>query len=374
LTNPQCVITLYLKGLTLFSSMFWGEGVKRAMSVVLNERGKKVLEFIIMDYICSPEPVGSRTICKRYGIQLSPATVRNVMADLEDLGFLFQPHTSAGRIPTDKAFRFYIDEILDVQSLNQTEREKIRRKYRISQYDIPEIMKETSRILSGLSHYTGVVLSPKIASTIFKHIQFIRLSIDQILAVFVASTGAVQNKIIQMDNNLSQDELDKISRYLNEMLEGLTLAQVREKILKEMEGERIAYDRLMKQALKLGHRAFSSHEENELYIDGKMNILDEPEFANIEKMKSLFRAFEEKNLLITLLDKCLAGEGVQVAIGSETECSEMEACSLVSSPYGRMDRTSGILGILGPRRMNYSRVIPLVEYTAQLLTEILESE
>jgi len=344
------------------------------MSVVLNERFKKVLELIIMDYICSPEPVGSRTICKRYGIQLSPATVRNVMADLEDLGFLLQPHTSAGRIPTDKAFRFYIDEILDVQSLNRTEREKIRRKYRISQYDIPEIMKETSRILSGLSHYTGVVLTPKMASTIFKHIQFIRLSIDQILAVFVASTGAMQNRIIHMDNNLSQDELDKISRYLNEMLEGLTLAQVRRKILKEMEGERIAYDRLMKQALKLGHRAFSSHEENELYIDGKMNILDEPEFANIEKMKSLFRAFEEKSLLITLLDKCLAGEGVQVAIGSETECSEMEGCSLVSSPYGRMDRTSGILGILGPRRMNYSRVIPLVEYTAQLLTEILESE
>jgi len=344
------------------------------MSTVLDKRFKKVLEFIIMDYICSAEPVGSRTICKRYGIQLSPATVRNVMADLEDLGFLWQPHTSAGRIPTDKAFRFYVDEILNVRGLNQTQREKIRREYRISQYDIPEMMRETSRILSGLSHYTGVVLTPKIASTIFKHIQFIRLSTDQILAVFVASTGAVQNRIIQMDNNLSQDELDKISRYLNEMLEGLTLAQVREKILKEMEGERIAYDRLMKQALKLGHKAFSSQEEKELYIDGKMNILDEPEFADIEKMKGLFRAFEEKSLLITLLDKCLAAEGIHVTIGSESECSEMEDFSLVSSPYGRIDRTLGILGILGPRRMNYSRVIPLVEYTAQLLTEILESE
>ncbi len=344
------------------------------MSTALNKRVQKVLELIIMVYIYNAEPGGSRTICKRYGIQLSPATVRNVMADLEDLGFLWQSHTSAGRIPTDKAFRFYVDEILNVQRLNQIEREKIRRKYRISQYDIPEIMRETSRILSGLSHYTGVVLTPKMASTIFKHIQFIRLNIDQILAVFVTSTGAVQNRIIHMENKLSQDELDKISRYLNEMLEGLTLAQVREKILKEMEGERIDYDRLMKQALKLGHRAFSSQEEKELYIDGKMNIFDEPEFANIEKMKSLFRAFEEKNLLITLLDKCLAGEGVQITIGSESECIEMEGCSLISSPYGRVDRTLGILGILGPRRMNYSRVIPLVEYTAQLLTEILESE
>ncbi|NIS62633.1 MAG: heat-inducible transcription repressor HrcA, partial [Proteobacteria bacterium] len=320
------------------------------------------------------EPVGSRTICKRYGIQLSPATVRNVMADLEDLGFLWQPHTSAGRIPTDKAFRFYVDQILNVESLSHTEREKIRRKYRISHHDIPEMMRETSRILSGLSSYAGVVLTPKMASTIFKHIQFIRLNLDQILAVFVTSTGVVQNRIIQMENNLSQDELDKISRYLNEMLEGLTLARVRERILREMEQERIAYDNLMKQALKLGYKAFSSQEETELYIEGKMNILDEPEFANIEKMKSLFRAFEEKSLLITLLDKCLAGEGVQVTIGSESECSEMEGCSLVSSPYGRVDQTVGILGILGPRRMNYSRVIPLVEYTAKLLTKILESE
>jgi heat-inducible transcriptional repressor len=344
------------------------------MDKVLNKRFRKVLELIIMDYICSAEPVGSRTICKRYGIQLSPATVRNVMADLEDLGYLWQPHASAGRIPTDKAFRFYIDEILAVQSLNQTEREKIRREYRISQYDIPEMMRETSRILSGLSNYAGVILTPKMASTIFKHIQFIRLSVDQILAIFVTSTGAVQNRIIQMENNLSQDELDRISRYLNEMLEGLTLAQVRRRILKEMEGERIAYDNLMKQALKLGHRAFNRQEEKELYIDGKMNILDEPEFADVEKMKSLFRAFEEKSFLITLLDKCLAGEGVQITIGSESELSEMDGCSLISAPYGRLDRTSGILGILGPRRMNYSRVISLVEYTAQLLTEILESE
>jgi heat-inducible transcriptional repressor len=344
------------------------------MDKVLNKRFRKVLELIIMDYICSAEPVGSRTICKRYGIQLSPATVRNVMADLEDLGYLWQPHASAGRIPTDKAFRFYIDEILAVQSLNQTEREKIRREYRISQYDIPEMMRETSRILSGLSNYAGVILTPKMASTIFKHIQFIRLSVDQILAIFVTSTGAVQNRIIQMENNLSQDELDRISRYLNEMLEGLTLAQVRRRILKEMEGERIAYDHLMKQALKLGHRAFNRQEEKELYIDGKMNILDEPEFADVEKMKSLFRAFEEKSFLITLLDKCLAGEGVQITIGSESELSEMDGCSLISAPYGRLDRTSGILGILGPRRMNYSRVISLVEYTAQLLTEILESE
>ena len=340
----------------------------------LNERFMKVLEFIVLDYISSAEPVGSRTICKRYGIQLSPATVRNVMADLEDLGFLWQPHTSAGRIPTDKALRFYVDEILNVQRLSQGEREKIRRKYRISKYDIPEMMRETSRILSGLSHYTGVVLAPKMASTIFRHIQFIRLSTNQMLAVFVTSGGTVQNRIVHMDDDRSQDELDKMSRYLNEMLKGLTLAQVRGKILDEMKREKVAYDRLMKQALKLGHRTFSSQEEKELYIDGQTNILNEPEFANIEKMKNLFRAFEEKNLLITLLDQCLAGEGVQITIGSESECSEMEGCSLVLSPYGNVDRTLGILGILGPRRMNYSRVIPLVEYTAHVLTEILELE
>ena len=340
----------------------------------LNERFRRVLEFVVTDYISTAEPVGSRTICKRYGIQLSPATVRNVMADLEDLGFLWQPHTSAGRIPTDKAFRFYVDKILNVRSLSQSEREKIRRKYRTSRYDISELLRETSRVLSGLSHYTGVVLAPMMASTIFKHIQFIRLTTDQILAVFVTSGGTLQNKIVHMDDDLSQDELDKMSRYLNEMLKGLTLAQVREKILGEMKREKVAFDRLMEQALKLGHRTFSSQEEKELYINGQTNILDEPEFANIEKMKNLFRAFEEKSLLITLLDQCLAGEGLQITIGSESECSEMEGCSLVSSTYGSVDQTLGILGILGPRRMNYSRVIPLVEFTAQLLTEFLEPE
>jgi heat-inducible transcriptional repressor len=340
----------------------------------LNERFRKVLEFVVTDYISTAEPVGSRTICKRYGIQLSPATVRNVMADLEDLGFLWQPHTSAGRIPTDKAFRFYVDKILSIRSLSQIEREKIRRKYRTSKYDIPELLRETSRILSGLSHYTGVILAPMMASTIFKHIQFIRLSTDQILAVFVTSGGTLQNRIVHMDDILSQDELDKMSRYLNEILKGLTLAQVREKILDEMKREKVAFDRLMEQALKLGHRTFSSQEEKELYINGQTNILDEPEFANIEKMKNLFRAFEEKSLLITLLDQCLAGERLQITIGSESECSEMEGCSLVSSTYGSVDRTLGILGILGPRRMNYSRVIPLVEFTAQLLTEFLEPE
>lgn len=340
----------------------------------LNERFKKVLEFVVLDYISSAEPVGSRTICKRYGVPLSPATVRNVMADLEELGFLWQPHTSAGRIPTDKAFRFYVDEILNVQSLSQIERKKIRLTYRISKYDIPEIMRETSRILSGLSNYMGVVLAPKMASTIFKHIQFIRLGMDQILAVFVTSGGTVQNIIVYMDDDLSQHELDSMSRYLNEMLKGLTLAQVREKILEEMKKEKVAYDRMMKQALKLGHRAFGGHEEKELYIDGQINILDEPEFANIDKMKSLFRAFEEKSILITLLDQCLAEEGVRITIGSESECREMEGCSLVSAVYGSADRTLGILGILGPRRMNYSRVIPVVEYTAHVLTQILESE
>jgi heat-inducible transcriptional repressor len=340
----------------------------------LNRRFQRVLECIILDYISSGEPVGSRTICKRYGIQLSPATVRNVMADLEDSGFLWQPHTSAGRVPTDRALRFYVDEILNVKGLSQTERERIRGKYRISRYDIPEIMRETSRILSGLSHYAGVVLAPQMASIVFRHIQFIRLSADQLLAVFVSSGGTVQNRILRMENELSQDELDKMSRYLNGMLKGLTLAQVRATILDEMKKEKVAYDRLMKHALKLGHKALSSREEKELYIDGQTNILDEPEFANIQKMKGLFRAFEEKSLLITLLDQCLAGGGVQITIGSESECSEMEGCSLVSATYGGVDRTLGILGILGPRRMNYSRVIPLVGYTANVLTEILESE
>ncbi|MBW2038392.1 MAG: heat-inducible transcription repressor HrcA [Deltaproteobacteria bacterium] len=342
--------------------------------ITLSERDKKVLKIIVKDYISNGEPVGSRTVAKKSDLNLSPATIRNVMADLEEMEFLFQPHTSAGRVPTEKGFRFFVDVLLDLQGLSLPEREEMRSTCQDCKADMSELMRRTCRILSAFSHYAGIVMPPPLRETIFKHIEFIRLRKNQILVIFVASSGLIQNRVVELEEDLSQDELGKITHYLNDLLTGLPLREVRERIVEEMKREKRAYDELLQKALQLGGKALVTNEEMDLYIEGQVNILDEPEFADVERMKELFKAFEEKSLLVKLLDRSMKGEGVQILFGSECEVAAIEGCSLITSTYGHPGRFLGILGVIGPVRMNYSRVIPVVDFTAKLLTDILESE
>jgi heat-inducible transcriptional repressor len=208
---------------------------------------------------------------------------------------------------------------------------------------------------------------------VLQHIEFVKLRKYLVLAVLVSTTGLVYNRIIEAEEDFSQSELDHLSDYMNGLLNGLTLHQVREKLLEQMGVEKNVYDRLFKQALKLGEKAFSSTEETDVFIEGRTNILNEPEFGNISKMTDLFRAFEEKATMVRLLDKFMEPKGVQIAIGSESQVQEMETCSLVTSTYGCAGKVWGALGVIGPRRMNYSKVIPLVDYSAKLLSEILET-
>ncbi len=340
----------------------------------LSERDKKVLKIVVKDYISVGEPVGSRTVAKKSDLNLSPATIRNVMADLEEIGFLFQPHTSAGRVPTEKGFRFFVDALLDLQELSGSEREEIRSTYRDCKADMSELMRRTSKILSAFSHYTGIVMPPPLRETIIKHFEFIRLRKGQILAIFVAASGLVQNRVVEMEEDLSQNELDKITHYLNDLLTGLPLREVRERIVEEMKREKRAYDDLLQRALRLGGEVLIPEEERDLYIEGQANILDEPEFADLERMKGLFKAFEEKVLLVKMLDRSMKAEGVQIIFGSECEMVAIEGCSLITSTYGPPGSFLGILGVIGPVRMDYSRVIPVVDFTAKLLTDVLGSE
>lgn len=340
----------------------------------LTERDKQVLKILINDYISTGEPVGSRTVAKKSDLNLSPATIRNVMADLEEMEFLFQPHTSAGRIPTEKGLRFFVDTLLDLQGLSVPETEKIRNTCEDCKADISTLMRKTCWILSAFSNYTGIVMPPAVKETIFKHIEFIRLGRDQILVIFVASSGLVQNRVVDMEEDLSQDELYKITQYLNNLLTGVPLGEVRERILEEMRREKRAYDELLQKALQLGGKILITREERDLYIEGQVNILDEASFVDVERMKELFKAFEEKSLLVKLLDRSMKAQGVQILFGSECEIAGIERCSLITSTYGHPGRFLGILGVIGPKRMNYSRVIPVVDFTAKLLTEILESE
>ncbi|MDI7258958.1 MAG: heat-inducible transcriptional repressor HrcA [Thermodesulfobacteriota bacterium] len=346
------------------------------MVLLLTDRMKEVLRIIIEDYILAAEPVGSMTISRKSALRLSPASIRNIMSDLEEIGLLSQPHTSAGRVPTERGFRFYIDSILDIHELSGEEQKDLRARYsRYSNYQLEgrDLFRETCRILSASSHYLGVVWAPRMSLLVLQHIEFVKLRKNLTLAILVSTTGMVQNRIIELEEDLAQSELDHLSNYLNGLLTGLTLYQVREKLLEQMRVEKITYDHLLEQAIKLGERAFSSFDETDVFIEGRTNILREPEFGNISIMTDLFRAFDEKTTMVKLLDQCTAPRGVQIAIGSESQVQEMETCSLVTSTYGCEGRTWGALGVIGPRRMNYSKIIPLVDYSARLLSEILET-
>ncbi len=339
----------------------------------LNARMKEILKMIVEDYIQTAEPVGSRTVSKKLESTLSPATIRNIMADLEELGLLYQPHPSAGRIPTERGLRYYIDHLLDIHELSKEEQERIRSDYLHHQLEGKELFREACRILSSSSHYLAVVWAPRMGMLVLQHIEFVKLKKHLLLAILISSTGLVQNRIIEMEEDLSQSELDHLSDYLNHLLTGLTLYEVREKLIEQMRIEKYTYDRLLEQAIKLGERALGSFDETDVFIEGRTHILQQPEFGNISIMSDLFRAFEEKATMVKLLDKCLQPKGVQISIGSESEIQEMEVCSLVTSTYGCKGRVWGALGVIGPRRMNYSKIIPLVDYSAKLLSQILES-
>ncbi len=342
------------------------------MDFLISDRMRLVLKNIVEDYILTAEPVGSRTVSRTSSLHLSAATIRNIMADLEELGLISQPHPSAGRVPTERGFRFYVDFILDVHVLSREEQQVIRSRYTGHPIEGRDIFRETCRILSSSSHYLGVVWAPRMSSVVLQHIEFVRLKRHLVLAVLVSTAGLVYNRMVEMDEDLSQSELDHLSNYMNKLLAGLTLYQAKDKLLEQMRVEKNTYDRLLEQALKLGERALSSIDETDVFIEGRSNILHEPEFWNVSRMTDLFRAFEEKATLVKLLDKLMEPKGVQIAIGSESQVQEMEDCSLVTSTYGCAGKVWGVLGVIGPRRMNYSRVIPLVDYTAKLLTEALE--
>jgi heat-inducible transcriptional repressor len=340
----------------------------------LTQRDKNILKIIVKDYINNGEPVGSRTVAKQSALNLSPATIRNVMADLEEMGLLAQPHTSAGRVPTEKGLRLFVDTLLDRQGLSPPELKEIMSTYRDCGADMSQLMRGTCRILSAFSHYTGIVMPPSLQETICKRIEFIRIKNNHILVIFVASSGLVQNRVVEMDEDLSQNELDKITHYLNNLLTDLPLREVRERIVEEMRLEKMVYDELLQRVLQLGGDALEAREDRDLYIEGQTNILDEPAFADVERMKELFKAFEEKSLLVKLLDRSMKAQGVQILFGSECGVAGIKGCSLITSTYGHPGRFLGILGVIGPMRMDYARVIPVVDYTAKLLTDILESE
>lgn len=338
---------------------------------IMSPRNKQILTSLINEYILTAEPVGSRSLAKKYNINLSSATIRNVMSDLEEMGLLHQPHTSAGRIPTERGMRFYVDSILKVRRLTVSEKNRIRKKYQFSELEASDLIKQTSEVLSVLSHHMSIVSAPKVIGTILKHIEFIKINKNRILVIFVSQSGFVQNRIIEDPDDISQSELDRYNNYLNETLVGISLEEVRQKIEEEIKKGKIIYDQLLSKALQLSKKALGKEFKPELYIEGQVNLLECPEFSEVEKMKTLLHALEEKNILVNLLTKARDAEGVQIFIGSEAQLPDMQTLSIITSPYHYGKNVIGALGIIGPTRMNYLKLIPIVEYSAQLVTEFL---
>jgi heat-inducible transcriptional repressor len=325
------------------------------------QRQRKVLQAVIQEYIATAEPVGSRRVCHKYSFDISPATVRNIMADMEEIGFLFQPHASAGRIPTESGWRFYIDSILEVTPLSEAEKALVAGSLK-RKLPAGEVLKDTSRALSSISGHTAIVSAPRFTQAVFKHIEFIRLRKGIILVICVSPAGIVQNKVIEVEETLDQAKLDRFSRYLTELLSEMTIEEAKKKILREMQAEKDLFNRLLSSALELSEKNLPDG-EGTVYIEGKTNILRYPELCEIDKMKGI---------LIKLLDKCITAQGVQIFIGSESKYNAIEGCSIVASPYVTGENVLGALGVIGPMRMNYARLIPLVRYTADLLGELIK--
>ena len=339
------------------------------MAFGVDDRAAQVLRNIVEDYVATAEPVGSRTVSKKMGQTLSPATIRNIMADLEDMGFLVQPHTSAGRIPTSAGFRFYIDHLLLRRTLMLGEVEQLNQAVQEGSASADELVRQVSRLLANLACQASVVIVSRPDEQRLRSVSLMRASADKILLVAVMQSGYVQHRLIEGEPGVTADDLEKINAYLNDLAEGLTLAQLRVRVRAELRKEKARYDRVMHRALTMGARALADNGPGEVFVEGRTNILDQPEFAeDVQRLKRVLRAFEEKSVIFRLLDRAMASQAIQVSIGQENPVEDLGDVSVVASGYRQGSSAMGSIGLIGPVRMDYSRVIPLVEYTANLLT------
>jgi heat-inducible transcriptional repressor len=341
----------------------------------LSERAQHLLRILIESYIRDGQPVGSRALSRESGLQLSSATIRNVMADLEELGFVSSPHTSAGRIPTDKGYRFFVDTLLHVQPLDEAATAEIKRQFETNRDSSKDLIATVSQFLSSVTRLAGVVTLPRTQQASITQIEFVALGENRVLVVLVFNDREVQNRIIHLERYYSPDELKRASNFLNEQFRGRGLAQVRQEILRQLSETQAHLNQVMLDAISVAQHVFEADDEDGLgyVIKGETNLMGMAELTNVEKLRRLFEAFNEKRDFLHLLDQSLKAEGVQIFIGHESGYQILDDCSVVTAPYGAGDSVVGVLGVIGPTRMAYERVIPIVDMTAKLLGAALNS-
>jgi len=341
----------------------------------LSDRARHLLKVLVERYIQDGQPVGSRTLSKSPGLDLSPATIRNVMADLEEMGLVVAPHTSAGRVPTPKGIRLFVDALLKVQPMSDAEIRRLQAEMDAIRSGDGDIVGSASTLLSALTRMAGVVTVPRRTRVALRQVEFLPLSEQRILAILVIDEKEVQNRILHVDRDYSQDELREAANYLNEEFAGQSLASVREKLLAELADTRATMNGMMQGAISMARQAFETVDDPEqsYVLAGETNLMQFAELSNIERLRGLFEAFARQRDILHLLDRCVAAESLQIFIGEESGYQILDDVSVVASPYSVGDEVVGVLGVIGPTRMAYDRIIPIVDITARLLGSALNS-
>jgi len=341
----------------------------------LTERARHLLKALIENYIRDGQPVGSRTLSRDSGLSLSSATIRNVMADLESLGFVASPHTSAGRVPTHKGYRFFVDTLLKLKPPQQDEIEEIERRLEDDAANGRSLVQTVSQMLSSVTHMAGLVTLPNPNYVSLSQIEFITLSENRALAIMVMNNREVQNRIVQLDRYYAPEELRRAANYLNEAFAGRSLPDVRAMLLAQLQDTQQHMNQLMQDAIRVARKVFDQEPEEkvEYVIAGETNLMDFAELSNVDRLRRLFEAFNEKHDILRLLDSCLRADGIQIFIGQESGYRILDDVSVVTAPYMQGSQIVGVLGIIGPTRMAYERVIPLVDVTAKLLGSALNA-
>jgi heat-inducible transcriptional repressor len=341
----------------------------------LNPRARAILYAAVTEFVATGQPVGSRTLSKKVGIDLSPASIRNVLSDLEELGFLHQPHTSAGRVPTDRAFRLFIDALMELRELREEDHAKIRQRFEEMQHQpAANVMRETGRLLSELTGTAAVVVAPKAEGLTLKHLRFIRTVPGELLAVLVMSNGAVQNRFLK--STATEEELLRVHNVLDDVVEGRSLGDLRDLFQRRLSDERVQHDVTRKRAFELGRavvgEAATTPQETDVVIEGRAKLLGLPEFAAADDMKKVATALDEQERIVALLSATLEARGTTVVVGHEAGELGGGQLSIVGAVYSDHGRSAGTVGVIGPTRMDYPKVLPLVTATANAMSAFIE--
>lgn len=338
----------------------------------MDARKQQVLLAIIADFISTAEPVGSRTISRKYKLGVSPATIRNEMADLEEMGYIEQPHTSAGRIPSHRGYRYYVDFLMKRHNLTKQEEEMIRHGYEAKTRDVGQVIQRTGLLLSQITSYAAMVVSPKMGAGSFKHIQMVQMSPGSAMVVVVMSTGAVHHQLVDISENISQSDLDTICQVFNAKLQGHPMESIKLTLIKEIYFELSKHKNILDLAMHLINDSLTLNKEEKIYLGGIFNILNLPEFNNVEKVKTLLSLLEQEELICKIMEENTSPEGVTVSIGNELSRREMKECSIVTATYHYKGEPMGTIGVLGPTRMDYARVVSVLECMTRNLSASLE--